>query len=103
MERVERLLTASAVEIRAVDPGHPDARACLAPYRDELERRTGRDPRTSLPVPGRVDPAPAGPNLVAYLDGAPIGSGALKGGAVPEIKRLWVSARRARAGRWDGG
>ena len=34
---------------------------------------------------------PTGLNLVAYLAGEPIGSGALKGGAVPEIKRLWVS------------
>ena len=34
---------------------------------------------------------PTGLNLVAYLAGEPIGSGALKGGAIPEIKRLWVS------------
>lgn len=93
MAVVERLLTASSVEIRAVDPGHADARACLGPYRDELQRRTGRDPRTSLPVPDESIRPPAGQNLVAYLGGAPIGSGALKdgGSGPPEIKRLWVS------------
>jgi len=32
-------LTAGAVEIRSVDPEHPDARRCLAAYVEELERR----------------------------------------------------------------
>ena len=32
-------LTAGAVEIRPVDPEHPDARRCLAAYVEELERR----------------------------------------------------------------
>ncbi len=93
MAVVERLLTASSVEIRPVDPGHADALACLGPYRDELERRTGRDPRTSLAVPQESIRPPDGVNLVAYLRGAPIGSAALKGGgsAPPEIKRLWVA------------
>jgi len=92
MARVERLLTAGAVEIRAVDPDHPDATACLVLYRDELHGRTGRDPATSLPVPARSIRPPLGLNLVAYLAGAPVGSGALKGGSgPPEIKRLWVS------------
>jgi DNA-binding MarR family transcriptional regulator len=91
MGTVERLLTASSVEIRAVDPGHPDAKGCLVPYRDELKRRTGRDPGTSLPVSDESIRPPTGLNLVAYLGGEPIGSGALKGGGAPEIKRLWVS------------
>ena len=91
MGTVERLVTASSVEIRAVDPGHQDAKGCLIPYRDELKLRTGRDPATSLPVADESIRPPTGQNLVAYLAGEPIGSGALKGGAVPEIKRLWVS------------
>ena len=91
MSTVERLLTASSVEILAVDPARPDAKRCLDPYREELERRTGRDPSTSLPVPDESIRPPTGQNLVAYLAGEPIGSGALKGGAIPEVKRLWVS------------
>jgi ribosomal protein S18 acetylase RimI-like enzyme len=92
MARVERLLTAGAVEIRSVDPDHPDALGCLPPYRDELQRRTGRDPAKSLPVPADSIRPPRGLNLVAYLAGAPVGAGALKGEpAPPEIKRLWVS------------
>src|SRR4051794_11271754 len=34
MRTVERLLTTAAVEIRPVDPGHPDARQCLRAYFD---------------------------------------------------------------------
>ncbi len=92
MEQVERLLTAATVQLQAVDPGHPDAERCLAAYRDELARRTGLDPATSLPVePGSVRP-PRGLTLVAYRDGTPIGCGALKEAAgPPEIKRVWVS------------
>lgn len=94
MARVDRLLTAGTVELRPVDPDHPDAEGCLALYRDELERRTDRDPSTSLPVPADSIRPPLGMTLVAYLGEAPIGCGALKGSpsAPPEIKRLWVSA-----------
>ena len=41
MRDVERLLTAAMVEIRDVDPEHPDARQCLRSYFAELERRSG--------------------------------------------------------------
>src|SRR5438105_7075167 len=36
MHEVERLLISASVEIRAVDPEHPDARYCLAEYVAEL-------------------------------------------------------------------
>jgi len=94
MERVERLLIVAAVEIRSLEPEHPDARWCLGRYRDELGRRTGLDPVLSLPVPPESVRPPRGRTLVAYRSGSPIGTGALKdaGAAPPEIKRLWVSA-----------
>jgi DNA-binding MarR family transcriptional regulator/GNAT superfamily N-acetyltransferase len=97
MGDVERLLTASMVEIRRVDPLDPDARGCLRRYLAELERRSepGLDPAQALPVePHEVRP-PAGEMLVAYLRTAPVGCGAVKhhAGAPSEIKRMWVSER----------
>ena len=69
---------------RASTPPTPTPSAASTAYREELERRTGRDPATSLPVPGRVDPAAPRPEPGRLPGGrAAIGSGALKGGAVP--------------------
>ena len=42
MGEVQRLLIAAGVEIRSVDPEHPDARYCLAEYVAELNRRSTR-------------------------------------------------------------
>jgi DNA-binding MarR family transcriptional regulator len=95
MNRVERLLTARAVEIEVVDPEHPDAIACVAAYYDELERRSGLDLGRDAARP--VDPAavrlPAGLVLVAYLGGVAVGCGSVKhhDDAPSEIKRLWVA------------
>src|SRR5919108_4666586 len=52
MRTVERLLTFAAVEIRPVDPNHPDARQCLRAYFAELDRRSepGLHPNASIPV-----------------------------------------------------
>ena len=69
MRDVERLLTAAMVEIRAVDPEHPDARQCLRSYFAELERRSGApfDPLIgSTAEPHELRP-PAGEMVVAYL------------------------------------
>jgi len=82
MNRVDRLLTAGAVAIEAVDPGHPDARRCVDAYYDELERRAGLEREAAL----NVDPDLV---VVAYLHGRAIGTGSLKR-ASGEIKRLWV-------------
>src|SRR4051794_39211807 len=47
MRDVERLLTIGSVQLRPVDPEHPDAKYCLAEYVAELNRRS----------PKRYDPA----------------------------------------------
>jgi DNA-binding MarR family transcriptional regulator/GNAT superfamily N-acetyltransferase len=95
MITVERLLTASLVEVRAVDPAHPDARRCLTAYFAELERRsrTKLDPATLASAKPHEMRPPRGVMLVAYLRGEAIGCGALKlHGAEPaEIKRMWVA------------
>ncbi|MFL5821853.1 MAG: GNAT family N-acetyltransferase [Solirubrobacteraceae bacterium] len=95
MGEVERLLTASSVEIRTVDPEHPDARYCLAEYVAELNHRSERgfDPAVgATALPHEVRP-PAGRFFVAYLHGKPIGCGAVKyHRQMPaEIKRMWVA------------
>jgi DNA-binding MarR family transcriptional regulator/GNAT superfamily N-acetyltransferase len=95
MRDVERLLTAASVEIRSVDPEHPDARYCLAEYVAELNRRSDRgfDPSVgATALPQEVRP-PAGQFFVAYLHGEAIGCGAVKhhDGAPTEIKRMWIA------------
>jgi DNA-binding MarR family transcriptional regulator/GNAT superfamily N-acetyltransferase len=95
MREVERLLIAASVEIRAVDPEHPDARYCLAEYVAELNRRSTRgfDPSVgATALPHEVRP-PAGEFFVAYLRGEPIGCGAVKhhADAPAEIKRMWIA------------
>jgi DNA-binding MarR family transcriptional regulator/GNAT superfamily N-acetyltransferase len=95
MGEVERLLIAAGVEIRSVDPEHPDARYCLAEYVAELNRRSTRgfDPSVgATALPHEVRP-PAGQFFVAYLHGEAIGCGAVKhhGDAPAEIKRMWIA------------
>lgn len=86
---------AASVVIRSIDPEHDDARACLERYTEELNRRSARtfDPAVGATArPDEVRP-PAGEFFVAYLDGEPIGCGAVKHrpGAPAEIKRMWVA------------
>jgi DNA-binding MarR family transcriptional regulator len=95
MHDVERLLLASSVEIRPVDPEHRDARCCLAEYVAELNRRSTRgfDPSVgATALPHEVRP-PAGEFFVAYLHGEAIGCGAVKhhADAPAEIKRMWIA------------
>jgi DNA-binding MarR family transcriptional regulator/GNAT superfamily N-acetyltransferase len=94
MGTVERLLTASLVEVRELDPLHPDSQHCLRAYFAELEQRSGAalDPATvAAAAPHEMRP-PEGAMLVAYLRGEPIGCGALKlhGRKPCELKRMWV-------------
>jgi DNA-binding MarR family transcriptional regulator/GNAT superfamily N-acetyltransferase len=105
MRDVERLLTAAMVEIRPVDPEHPDARHCIRSYFAELERRSGApfDPLIgSTAEPDELRP-PAGDMVVAYLRAEPVGCGALKhtAPATTDIKRMWLadSARGLGLGR----
>ncbi len=105
MRDVERLMAAAGVEITARDPEHPDAQYCLAEYVAELNRRSPRgfDPAVgATAAPHEVRP-PAGEFLVAYLQGQPIGCGAVKHhrDEPAEIKRMWIapSARGLGLGR----
>jgi len=95
MHDVERLLISASVEIRAVDPDHPDARYCLAEYVAELNRRSARgfDPSVgATALPHEVRP-PAGQFFVLYLHDEAIGCGAVKhhADAPAEIKRMWLA------------
>jgi len=105
MGEVERLLTASMVEVAPTDPAHPHAQRCLHAYFSELDRRfdAGFDPALSIPADLEELRPPAGLLLVATLRADPIGCGALKfhGQEPAEIKRMWVaeSARGFGVGR----
>lgn len=95
MGEVERLLSATAVQIVAIDPEHNDARFCLDQYTQELNRRSDRtfDPTVGATArPQEIRP-PAGRFFVAYLYGEPIGCGAVKHhrDARAEIKRMWIA------------
>jgi DNA-binding MarR family transcriptional regulator len=95
MRTVQRLLTAAAVEIRAVDPNSPDARECLRAYVAELNARweAGFDPSAGVTAEPHELTPPAGCMLVAYLHGEPVACGAVKylAGGPTDIKRMWVS------------
>jgi len=95
MRTVERLLTFAAVEIRQVDPTHPDARQCFRAYFEELDRRsdTGFDPGAGISAEPHELTPPAGALLIAYLHAEPVACGAVKHHAAEpsEIKRMWVS------------
>jgi DNA-binding MarR family transcriptional regulator len=96
MSEVERLLTASMVEISAMDPRDRPAQYCLRSYAEELDRRfeAGFDPSLSISAdPDELRP-PRGVLLVAMLGSDPVGCGAIKlhPGAPAELKRMWVAA-----------
>src|SRR3954470_5059588 len=105
MATIERLLTASLVDVRVVDPLAADAQRCLAAYFAELEERsgTGLDPATLASAKPHEMRASEGAMLVAYLRGGAIGCGAVKfhGRKPCEVKRMWVdpSARGLGLGR----
>ena len=96
MAEVEKLLTASAIELAGTDPRAPAARACQRAYASELAVRfaAGYDPAQTM-TPGDADlTPPAGLLLVASLHGEPVGCGAviLAGTGPAKIRRMWVSA-----------
>lgn len=94
MAQVERLLTATLVEVRVTDPEHEHAQRCLAEYFAELARRfpSGFDPAVSRRAAPEEMRPPRGMFLVATLHGRPVGCGGLKfhPGEPTEIKRMWV-------------
>jgi GNAT superfamily N-acetyltransferase len=95
MLTVERLLTATQVEIAPVDPAHPDAQRCMAAYFAELDRRadTGYDPTAGISAEPHEMRPPQGAFLLARLHGEAIGCGGIKlhGTAPCEIKRMWIA------------
>jgi DNA-binding MarR family transcriptional regulator/ribosomal protein S18 acetylase RimI-like enzyme len=95
MAEVERLLSASAIEVRVEPPDSPDARWCLDRYFRDLAQRfeTGFDPARSNPAEDQDMTPPAGYFVVARLDGVVAGCGALKrlDGTTAEIKRMWTA------------
>src|SRR3954447_6838113 len=103
MRTVERLVTASLVELREVDPESADAQRCLRAYVAELNRRApdrGFDPtRGATAEPHEVRP-PHGAFVVVYLRGHAIGCGAAKHhpGHVTDIKRMWLAEATRRLG-----
>jgi ribosomal protein S18 acetylase RimI-like enzyme len=94
MGEVDRLLTASTVEVRECDPREPQARFCLTTYYAELSERFdgGFDPSRKPFRDGDMTP-PAGLLLVATLHGEPVGCGAMTflPKNVAYIKRMWVA------------
>jgi DNA-binding MarR family transcriptional regulator/GNAT superfamily N-acetyltransferase len=96
MAEVERLMRASAVEIKPEAPDSADARSSLAAYFRELADRFegGFDHARSISATADELTPPAGVFVIARLGGRPIGCGALrvKDRNIGEIKRMWVSS-----------
>jgi DNA-binding MarR family transcriptional regulator/predicted GNAT family N-acyltransferase len=95
MAEVERLLTASAIELAGTDPRAPGALACQRAYASELADRfeAGYDPAQTMTVDDAELTPPAGLLLVASLYGEPVGCGAviLAAAGPAKIRRMWVS------------
>ncbi|MFD3624066.1 GNAT family N-acetyltransferase [Streptomyces sp. NPDC058698] len=100
MATTRRLLRLAAITVERVDGHHPDARACLDAYADDLDVRfpEGFD-RTDLVGAEEVSGA-AGAFFVAYEEGRPVGCGALRRQAAGtgEIRHVWVHADARRLG-----
>jgi DNA-binding MarR family transcriptional regulator/GNAT superfamily N-acetyltransferase len=98
MGTVERLLTASLVEIGGSDPASETAQFCLKSYFSELDTRFDDGFDTAAGLAGASGyAAPGGLLLVARLRDEPVGCGALCfiDGEPDQVKRMWV-ARSAR-------
>jgi DNA-binding MarR family transcriptional regulator/N-acetylglutamate synthase-like GNAT family acetyltransferase len=105
MAEVERLMTASAIQIGTCDPRHPHARQAVQAYLAELSRRfeEGFDPGRGISATDEEVSPPAGLFLLATLHCEPVGCGVIKfhQDAPAHIKRMWVdhSARGLGLGR----
>src|ERR1700729_3486096 len=95
VRQVDRLLSAAAVQIIAIDPEHEHALRCLDRYARELNQRSTRsfDPTVGATVTPDETRPPAGRFFVVYLHGEPLGCGAVKhpAGAPAQIKRMWIA------------
>jgi DNA-binding MarR family transcriptional regulator/GNAT superfamily N-acetyltransferase len=94
MMEVHRLLRLAGLRIERTSPASPAARACVASYFAELDRRFehGFDPAASLPVEDREFVPPRGAFLVASIDGEPVACGGVRltSTGVGSLKRMWV-------------
>jgi GNAT superfamily N-acetyltransferase len=83
------------IDVRAENPDSAAARWCLEQYFTELAARFdgGFDPARSISANVEEMTPPAGFFVVAWLNGAPAGCGALKVGAegTGEVKRMWTA------------
>ncbi|MBV9783430.1 MAG: GNAT family N-acetyltransferase [Acidisphaera sp.] len=95
MAEIERLIRAAAVDVQVEAPDSADARWCVDAYFRELAERfeTGFDPAKSNPAHDDELTPPAGYFVVARLEAAPVGCGALKRTEkrTGEIKRMWTA------------
>jgi DNA-binding MarR family transcriptional regulator/GNAT superfamily N-acetyltransferase len=95
MGEVERLLTASTVQVEIVDPRRPEAQFCIQRYFEELAGRFDGGFDHARTISADVDELalPAGLLLVATLHTEPVGCAGLKlhPGEPAEVKRMWVS------------
>jgi GNAT superfamily N-acetyltransferase len=95
----------SGITIAPEPPDSELASQLLARYYTELDSRfpEGFDPLLAVAVPAAELSAPLGTFLVAYLDGKPVGCGAMRrlDETSAEIKRMWVdpAARHCGVGR----
>jgi DNA-binding MarR family transcriptional regulator/N-acetylglutamate synthase-like GNAT family acetyltransferase len=97
MADIERLLLVSQVRIEIANPRDAGARYCVRSYFEELSRRfdNGFDPAQSISASDEEMTLPNGMLLVASLQGAPVGCGALKlhlETRTAEVKRMWVAS-----------
>jgi GNAT superfamily N-acetyltransferase len=92
---VERLLAASAIQISACDPRHPNARRAVQAYVTELSYRfeDGFDPARGISATDDEVSPPAGLFVLATLHAEPVGCGVLKfhRDAPAHLKRMWVA------------
>ncbi len=95
MDLVASALGRARIIIEECDPRSDDARYCLGAYYAELARRfeKGFDVTLSRDPEAKDMIRPRGVFLVAVSDSLPLGCVALKGtgGAMAEVKRLWVA------------
>lgn len=94
--KVVRSWSVEPLRIDVTDPRSPSARHCLQAYFEELSGRfdDGFDPELSNSASDAEMSMPNGLLMVASVNGAPVGCGALKfhaDGEIAEVKRMWVS------------
>lgn len=95
MGEVERLLAQDSVELALEPSDSADARWCLEKYFTELDERFEGGFRFTQGYSFSVDEMtpPEGYLVVARVDGAPVGCGALKrlDADTGEVKRVWIA------------